>query len=99
VDEVHRQLVKRVREAVEKADATSRRAGELRAFITALRATEPGELVRCAWCGSVRAGELWLDPSSLLGGNLRERLRLNASHGICPACFAQLEAERRRLRP
>jgi hypothetical protein len=93
MEDLHRELLRRAQEAVEQAEKEHRRASEMQAFIGALRATEPGELVRCAWCGRVAAGDQWLDPTSLLGGNLRERLRWNASHSICPDCFERVSAE------
>src|SRR5690348_12369401 len=34
----------------------------------------------------------WIDPTTLLGGNLRERLRRNATQGICPDCFKRVNA-------
>src|SRR5262249_55057547 len=95
--EVHQELLRRAVEgagraeqALEQARHEHARSSQLEAFVRALRKSEPGELVRCAWCGRVRAGAEWIDPSPLLGGNLRERLRRNASHGICPECFERV---------
>ena len=93
MEEVHRELLRRAQEAIAQATSEHRRASELTTFVQALRATRPAELVRCAWCGRVAAGKEWLDPSPLLGGNFRERLRDNASHGICPECFEQVSTE------
>jgi len=92
VEEVHRELLRRAEEAVTEATRTQQRAAELSAFVRALRATSPAGLVRCAWCERVAAGEHWIDPYSLLQANLRERLRKNASHGICPDCFERVTA-------
>jgi hypothetical protein len=102
MEEVHRELLRRAQEAVAEATRTQQRASELSAFVSALRATTPAALVRCAWCERVAAGEHWIDPYSLLQANLRERLRKNASHGICPTCFeraiaaAEQERDQRR---
>src|SRR5262249_16895925 len=85
-------------EARGRARGAGRRAAELSAFVSALRATSPGELVRCAWCDRVAAGEYWIDPYPLLGANLRERLRKSASHGVCPDCFERVTSESERQR-
>jgi hypothetical protein len=98
MEEVHRELLRRAQEAVAAATRAHRRAAELSAFVSALRATSPGELVRCAWCGRVAAGDYWIDPYPLLGANLRERLRKSASHGVCPDCFERLMTESERQR-
>jgi len=98
MEEVHRELLRRAQEAVAEATSAHRRATELRAFVSALRATSPGELVRCAWCDRVAAGEYWIDPYPLLGANLRERLRKGASHGVCPDCFERVTTESKRQR-
>ena len=96
MEEVHEELLRRAEEAVAVATRTHQRASELSAFVRALRATSPGGLVRCAWCGLVAADEHWIDPYSLLQANLRERLRKNASHGICPDCFERVTAAAKR---
>jgi len=99
MDEVHRELLRRAQEAVAEATRAHRRAAELRAFVSALRAIRPGELVRCAWCDRVAAGEYWIDPYPLLGANaLRERLRKSASHGVCPDCFERVMTASERQR-
>src|SRR5262249_60916502 len=98
MEEVHRELLRRAHEAVAEATRAHRRAAELPAFVSALRATSPGELVRCAWCDRVAAGEYWIDPYPLLGANLRERLRKSASHGVCPDCFERVVTESERQR-
>jgi hypothetical protein len=98
VDEVHRELLQRAQEAIAEARSEHRRATDLVAFVGALRMTDPGGLVRCAWCGRVAAGSEWIDASMLLGGSLRERLRRNATHGICPACFERVSADAERER-
>jgi hypothetical protein len=41
---------------------------------------------------------MWIDLLPLLGSNLRERLRKNASHGICPSCLARVSADAERER-
>jgi hypothetical protein len=98
MEEVHRELLRRAQEAVAEARRAHRQASQLKAFVTALRATSAGGLVRCAWCERVAAGEYWIDPYPLLGSNLRERLRKDASHGICPDCFERVTAESERKR-
>ena len=98
MEEVHRELLRRAQEAVAEATSANRRAAELCAFVSALSATSPGELVRCAWCDRVAAGEYWIDPYRLLGANLRERLRRGASHGVCPDCFERVMSESERHR-
>ena len=63
MDKVHRELLRRSRAAVAEAERQRTRATELSAFVQALQATAPAELVRCAWCGRVRAGSHWVDPT------------------------------------
>jgi len=74
----------------------------LRAFVRALEKTEPARIVLCAWCSRVVGGEHWIDPAPLLEPAQRERLRNNATHGICPDCYyrknAAAKAERARRR-
>jgi hypothetical protein len=93
VDEVYRALLRSAQKAIADAERQNHRARELVAFTKALQRTAPGELVRCAWCGRVAAGGRWIDPLHLLGTDLRERLRANASHSICPDCFDRVSAE------
>ena len=46
----------------------------------------------CAWCGSVLIGSnRWDRPAQPLP-------RTNITHGICPSCYAQVQAERARAR-
>jgi len=46
----------------------------------------------CAWCGSVLIGSnRWARPHQPLP-------RTGVSHGICPSCLAQVQAERAALR-
>jgi hypothetical protein len=93
VDKVHGALLERAQEAVDEAKRQHKRATELQAFVHALQRTEPGCLVRCAWCGKVSAAGHWIDPYRFLNSDLRERLRRNASHSICPDCLSR-EQER-----
>ena len=92
MEQVHRELLQRAEAAVAAAALERERTSELVAFVRALRRTDPAELVRCAWCGRVAAEGHWLDPLPFLGSGLRERLRQNASHGICPDCFERLSS-------
>ena len=102
VERVYRELLQRAEAAVATATAERERASELGAFVRALRRTDPAELVRCAWCGRVAAEGHWIDPHPFLHSGLRERLRQNASHGICPDCMDRVlsaaDRERRRRR-
>ena len=93
MEQVYRELLQRAEAAAATAAAENERASELRAFVRALRKTGPAELLRCAWCGRVAAEGHWLDPLPFLGSGLRERLRENASHGICPDCTERVMAE------
>src|SRR5262249_49603211 len=98
MEEVHRELLRRAQEAVAGATRAHRRAAGLRAFVSALRATSPGELVRCAWCDRVAAGEFWIGPYPLLGAHPRERLRKSAAQGVCRDCFDRVTTESERQR-
>ena len=95
-------LLRRAREAAADVQAQRRGTAELGAFVRALRKTEPSQIVLCAWCGRVAAGEHWIDPAPLLEPAQRERLREKATHSICPDCFdrenAAAKAERARRR-
>ena len=93
MERVHRELLQRAEAAVAAAATEHERASQLGAFVRALRKTEPAELVRCAWCGRVAAEGHWIDPLPFLHGGLRERLRQNASHGICPDCFERVSRQ------
>jgi hypothetical protein len=44
----------------------------------------------CAWCGDVQTGQTWSRPSQPL-------VQRNVSHGICPSCYAKVQAERTSL--
>jgi hypothetical protein len=98
VERVYDELLRRATEAAAAAERHHQHAVQLTAFVRALRRTNPGELLRCAWCNRISAEGLWIDPQGLLGGSLRERLRQNATHGICPECLERvsIDAERER---
>jgi hypothetical protein len=98
VERVYEELLRRAKQAAAEAERRHKRASQLTAFVRALQRTNPGELVRCAWCGRISADGEWIDPSTLIGGSLRERLRQNATHGICPDCLERVSAEAERER-
>ena len=98
MERVYRELLTRAEQAIGEAGRQQKRAGELTAFVQALRKTGPAGIVRCAWCDRDAADGQWIDPRSLLGSNIRQRLRDNASHGICPDCFDRVSREADRQR-
>jgi hypothetical protein len=59
-------------------------------------------LVRCAWCDCLQVGEEWLQLDAIGGGQHRiaTSLRAEATHGICPRCYAREQelAQRTRAR-
>lgn len=93
---LYEDLVRRAVEAQERASVLVRDSGRLAGLAQALRDAYAGRsmLVRCAWCESLQIGDEWLRLEAIGEGQQRitERVRVTASHGICPTCF---EAEMR----
>lgn len=89
----------RAREHAARVQIDSRR---LRALTQAVRGARRGcmSLVRCAWCGSLKLEEEWLELAAIGAGRQQvgPSLRRRATHGICPPCFEREQdgAERAR---
>ena len=77
--------VRRCRRAKERIINTLATATSINERSTALPFT-----TACAWCGDVQNGLTWSRPSQPLA-------QRNVSHGICPSCYAKVQAERTSL--
>lgn len=84
-------LIERAVLAAERSDSLAVDSTRLRSLSRQLRSAWAGEalLVRCAWCKRFKIGQEWLhlDAVGTREHQIANRLLLNASHGICPACF------------
>lgn len=79
------------RASAREAQRKLRRSNALRAFLQALRASLSRLVVRCAWCERLAVDGEWL-PDELRHTDLPEDLSFRTTHGICPACFAEVLA-------
>jgi hypothetical protein len=79
------------------ADA-QKRSELLRAFVKHFREHRDELPLRCAWCGRIRIGDRWVTPEDFLHGNVPERLRERATHGICDDCLKRENAAARARR-
>jgi cytochrome c2 len=86
------ELAERVAAARRHAAEASEEARRLRLLVKKLRdATHgPEMLVRCAWCGRIRAGDQWFAVGPDLHVQLTPGNIDRSSHGICPECLAEL---------
>ena len=84
-------LVQRALEAQAQSRVLLDQATRRRTLAGALREAYYSEamLVRCAWCGSIKAEDEWLHLQALSESQrwIVRRLRERASHGICPSCL------------
>lgn len=91
-------LIERAIMATERSDSLGVEAARLRSLSALLRAAWAGDelLLRCAWCKRFKIGDEWLylDAIGKREQQIANRLLLNASHGICPACFQKEMARR-----
>jgi hypothetical protein len=87
-------------EGQEKLRSETERVGErtrlLRTFVSYYRAHPDALPVRCAWCGRISIGGRFVLPEEFVSGELPQRLREKATHGICPDCLEH-ENEKARL--
>ncbi|HET7568084.1 MAG TPA: hypothetical protein VFJ91_08850 [Gaiellaceae bacterium] len=83
-------LRRRVRQAIAEAEHAVERSEALAAARRLVR--ERALLKRCAWCGRVSFGGGWQGDGDL-PGFVPERVREEATHGICPRCFGELERD------
>ncbi|HET8528194.1 MAG TPA: hypothetical protein VFL60_04730 [Gaiellaceae bacterium] len=81
--------------AVEETLRLRRRSRLLRGFLDRVRA-DPAYLPRhCSWCGRIEVDGEFVPPEDFLAGDLPERLRLRATHGICPDCLESVQQGRK----
>ena len=87
---LHEELAARVNAARAAAEATTDESRLLVTLIQRLRevARGPDLLVRCAWCGRIKAGDEWFDVTA--HAHLTPAAVDRCSHGICPDCFSEL---------
>lgn len=83
----------RGRDASQDAAVLQRRARLLREFVAHARRDRGFLPRRCAWCGRVEVDGEFVDPAEFLDGDLPARLRDRSTHGICPDCFARVQAD------
>lgn len=92
-------LIERAVRAAERSDTLAAESARIISLSRQLRSAWAGDalLVRCAWCNRFKSGEEWLflDAVGTREQQIAHRLLLNASHGICPACFEKQTAGRR----
>jgi hypothetical protein len=93
---LYENLIRQALAAREKAEALQRDSVRVRNLAQLLRKADAGELLllHCAWCGKLRVGEEWLELEALGNGQVRiaQSLVRKSSHGICPSCFAEVNA-------
>jgi hypothetical protein len=81
--------------AVEESQRVRRRSELLRGFLDRVRA-DPTYLPRhCSWCGRIEVDGEFVAPEEFLSGDLPERLRVRATHGICPDCLEAVQRQGR----
>jgi hypothetical protein len=88
--QLHDELAARVEAARHAAEERSEESRLLVTLVQRLREVARGQelLIRCAWCGRVKAGDDWFDVTA--HGHLTPGTVDRCSHGICPDCFSEL---------
>jgi hypothetical protein len=89
-------------EGQEKRRSETERVGErarlLRMFVSYYRAHPDALPVRCAWCGRVSIAGRFVLPEEFVSGDLPQRVRAKATHGICPDCLERENEKARTVR-
>jgi hypothetical protein len=81
------ELLERARAAHADAQRQNEVARLLVRFVRQFREDRSALAVRCAWCGRIKVGDDFIAPEQFLDGDLPERLKQRATHGICPDCL------------
>ena len=94
---LYEDLVRRALDAHERSQELSLEGMRIQKLAQVLREAREDDvmLLRCAWCGSYRVGEEWLQLRAIGRGQMQITRDLldRASHGICVECL-QRELQR-----
>jgi len=80
-------LVERVHEVVARSELIGARSLVLIDASRHARGGDGSHVPRCAWCGRVALGGVWLDHADVPAFVLRA-ISVRSTDGICPTCFA-----------
>lgn len=94
---MYEDLARRLRDASKRSERLHLEAERLVDLSARIRSARRGEvsIVRCAWCERFKLGEEWLPLEAIGQGQQHVEAVLlgQATHGICPGCFRELQAE------
>ena len=94
---LYEDLVARALAAQRRAQSLQESPERVQALAAVLREAEEGRvlLLRCAWCGRLRVGDEWLLLETIGSDqtSIAEDLVRRSTHGICPGCLEQVNAD------
>jgi hypothetical protein len=88
-------LVRRSLAAREQSTSLQIDSRRISALAQILRDAQAGDvlILHCAWCDRLKVGDEWLHLEAIGRGQQRiaASVRDQATHGICPNCFEQVQ--------